>query len=75
MPTIGGFYAARAARCRPAQRRAAFERYIANPMDGATPNGIVDALARLKRGELLSPASTQKLLSIMAQYQDRRRSG
>jgi beta-lactamase class A len=47
-------------------RRAAFERYIANPMDGATPRGIVEALARLKRGELLSPSSTQKLLSIMA---------
>lgn len=60
----GGFYKARAA-VPAAQRRAAFERYIANPMDGATPNGIVDALARLKRGELLSSASTQKLLSIM----------
>jgi beta-lactamase class A len=47
-------------------RRAAFERYIANPMDGATPLGIVDALARLKRGELLSAASTQRLLSIMS---------
>lgn len=61
----GGFYRARNA-VPAAQRRAAFERYIANPMDGATPNGIVDALARLKRGELLSPASTQKLLSIMS---------
>jgi beta-lactamase class A len=60
----GGFYRARNA-VPAAQRRAAFERYIANPMDGATPKGIVDALARLKRGELLSPASTQKLLSIM----------
>jgi beta-lactamase class A len=60
----GGFYRARSA-VPAAQRRAAFERYIANPMDGATPNGIVDALARLKRGELLSAASTQKLLSIM----------
>ena len=60
----GGFYRARNA-VPAAQRRAAFERYIANPMDGATPNGIVDALARLKRGELLSPASTQKLLAIM----------
>jgi beta-lactamase class A len=47
-------------------RRAAFERYIANPMDGATPLGVVDALARLKRGELLSPESTQRLLSIMS---------
>jgi beta-lactamase class A len=60
----GGFYRARAA-VPAAQRRAAFERYIANPMDGATPNGIVEALARLKRGELLSAGSTQKLLSIM----------
>ncbi|HYG46469.1 MAG TPA: class A beta-lactamase [Allosphingosinicella sp.] len=61
----GGFYAARNAV--PASvRRAAFERYIKDPMDGATPLGIVDALARLKRGELLSPASTRKLLSIMS---------
>ncbi len=62
--TNGGFYAARSAQPLSA-RRAAFERYIANPMDGATPLGIVDALTRLKRGELLSPASTQKLLAIM----------
>jgi beta-lactamase class A len=60
----GGFYRARAA-VPASQRRAAFERYIANPMDGATPNGIVEALARLKRGELLSAASTHKLLSTM----------
>ena len=61
----GGFYAARNAI--PASvRRAAFERYIKDPMDGATPNGIVEALARLKRGELLSPGSTSKLLSIMS---------
>lgn len=60
----GGFYRARNA-VPLSQRRAAFERYIANPMDGATPEGIVEALAKLKRGELLSPSSTQKLLSIM----------
>lgn len=60
----GGFYRARAA-VPASQRRAAFERYIANPMDGATPNGIVDALSRLKRGELLSAVSTRKLLSTM----------
>ena len=61
----GGFYAARNAV--PATvRRAAFERYIKDPIDGATPLGIVDALARLKRGELLSPGSTRKLLSIMS---------
>jgi beta-lactamase class A len=61
----GGFYAARNAV--PASvRRAAFEHYIKDPMDGATPLGVVDALARLKRGELLSPVSTSKLLSIMS---------
>jgi len=60
----GAFYTARNA-VPAATRRAAFERYIKDPMDGATPLGIVDALARLKRGELLSPASTQKMLAIM----------
>ena len=61
----GGFYKARDALPLSA-RRAAFERYIASPMDGATPLGVVDALARLKRGELLSPESTQRLLGIMS---------
>ena len=37
------------------RRRAAFERYIDDPVDGATPNGITAGLARLQRGELLSP--------------------
>ena len=63
--TGGGFYAARNA-VPAGVRRAAFDRYIADPMDGATPLGIVGALARLKRGELLSPDSTQRLLSIMS---------
>lgn len=61
----GGFYKARDALPLSA-RRAAFEHYIANPMDGAQPLGVVDALSRLKRGELLSPASTQRLLGIMS---------
>ena len=47
-------------------RTAAFNRYVADPVDGATPLGIVDALARLKKGELLSPASTARLLSTMS---------
>jgi beta-lactamase class A len=63
--TTGGFYAARSAQPLSA-RRAAFERYIADPIDGAMPLGIVEALARLKRGELLSPASTDRLLGIMS---------
>jgi beta-lactamase class A len=49
-----------------AVRRAAFNRYIEDPFDGAAPSAIVDALARLKKGQLLSPASTARLLDIMA---------
>jgi beta-lactamase class A len=49
-----------------AVRSAAFRRYIEDPYDGASPSAIVAALARLKRGELLSPASTARLLDIMA---------
>jgi beta-lactamase class A len=49
-----------------AVRRAAFNRYIEDPYDGAAPSAIVAALARLKRGELLSPQSTARLLDIMA---------
>ena len=48
-----------------AVRKAAFDRYLADPYDGATAGAIVDALSRLKRGELLSPASTARLLTIM----------
>jgi beta-lactamase class A len=46
-------------------RRAAFNQYIEDPYDGAAPSAIVEALARLKRGEILSPASTARLLNIM----------
>jgi beta-lactamase class A len=48
-------------------RSAAFDRYVASPYDGAAPAAIVGALARLKRGELLSPESTAHLLDIMSQ--------
>jgi beta-lactamase class A len=47
-------------------RSAAFNRYIADPYDGAAPSAIVGALAALKRGELLSPGSTAKLLDVMS---------
>jgi beta-lactamase class A len=46
-------------------RRASFERYIADPYDGAAPHSVALGLARLKKGELLSPASTQRLLATM----------
>ena len=47
-------------------RKAAFDRYVADPYDGAAPSAIVAALARLKRGELLSQSSTQHLLDVMS---------
>jgi beta-lactamase class A len=46
-------------------RDAALATYLANPPDGATPEGIVTALAALKRGELLSRASTDFMLGLM----------
>jgi beta-lactamase class A len=58
------FYAARATVPQDV-RRAAFESYVRDPVDGATPVGLVNALARLQRGELLSPESTRLLLRTM----------
>ncbi|HEV8407808.1 MAG TPA: serine hydrolase [Sphingomicrobium sp.] len=49
-----------------ALRSAAFNRYLASPYDGAAPRAIVNALSKLKRGELLSAASTAHLLDIMS---------
>ncbi|PTQ11512.1 serine hydrolase [Sphingomonas oleivorans] len=61
----GAFYQARAAL--PMQVRSeAMRRYLADPMDGAQPVGIVAALSRLRRGELLSIASTHYLLGLMS---------
>ncbi len=60
-----GFYAARSA-LPMSVRQAALQDYLGDPVDGATPIGVVEALARLKKGELLSPASTRRLLDIMS---------
>jgi beta-lactamase class A len=60
------FYQARNALPMPV-RRAAFDRYVADPYDGASASAIASALARLKRGELLSPESTRRLLRTMGQ--------
>ena len=49
------------------RRREMFEQYIEDPVDGATPAGIIDGLTRLRRGELLSRESTERMLSIMSQ--------
>lgn len=54
------------ARLSPEARRAAYQRYVADPVDGAAPAAIAAALGRLHRGELLSPSSSAWLLSTMA---------
>jgi len=48
-------------------RDQALTNYLANPPDGATPEGIATALAALKRGELLSRASTDFMLDLMGE--------
>lgn len=60
------FLAARA-RLPYSARVRALDAYLADPPDGAAPLAIVDALARLKRGKLLSPASTQLMLDTMGE--------
>jgi beta-lactamase class A len=47
-------------------RQRLFDRYVEDPFDGAAPSALVNTLARLKRGELLQPASTARLLTIMS---------
>jgi beta-lactamase class A len=47
------------------ERKAALDRYLADPVDGASPLALATALARLSRSELLSPASTRLLLAML----------
>ena len=54
-----------------AQRRNAFETYLADPIDGAAPVAIAEALVRLAKGDLLSETSTHLLLDTL----ERTRSG
>ncbi|WP_236575041.1 MULTISPECIES: serine hydrolase [unclassified Sphingobium] len=60
------FYAARS-RLPMSVRTKALDNYLSNPPDGAAPSSIVKALAKLKEGEMLSPASSQLLMSIMSE--------
>ena len=46
-------------------RQSKLDAYVADPDDGASPVAVVDALARLKRGQLLSQASTARFLQIL----------
>ncbi|AEG50448.1 Beta-lactamase [Sphingobium chlorophenolicum L-1] len=60
------FYAARA-KLPMAVRQKALDNYLASPPDGAAPSSIVQALAKLKQNDMLSPASSQLLMSIMSE--------
>jgi len=64
--SMGNAFAVARAKLAPEVRRAAFEAYVKSPPDGAAAASIADALARLKRGELLSATSTDWLLATMA---------
>lgn len=63
--SLGNNFSRARSRLPEARRAAAFRAYIDNPYDGASPMAIARTLARLERGELLSPASTAKLLTTM----------
>jgi beta-lactamase class A len=49
----------------PAMRYQATMAFLADPRDTGTPNGTVQLLARTFRGELLSQASTARLIEIL----------
>ena len=51
----------------PDVRRRALDAYLADPPDGASAVDIAETLGRLKQGELLSPESTDHLLTLMGQ--------
>lgn len=52
-------------RLTPEQKRAAFEAYLSDPRDTATPLAMVEFLARLAQGQILSEASTEHFLGVM----------
>lgn len=50
-----------------ARRRAAMERFLADPRDTTTATGMLNFLGKLSKGELLGPRSTTRLLRIMSE--------
>ncbi|WP_333588059.1 class A beta-lactamase [Phenylobacterium sp.] len=51
----------------PLQRQAATAAYLRDPRDTTTPRDALLFLSKLAAGELLSPASTERLLTIMTE--------
>jgi beta-lactamase class A len=64
--SVGNSFEIARSRLSPEVRAAAFAAYVNDPVDGAAPLAIADALSRLARGELLSETSTRLLLSTMS---------
>ena len=62
---MGRAFEAARARLPASVRQTAYQNYVANPVDGAAPAAIANALARLKKGLLLSPQSTDYLIRTM----------
>ncbi|MEO9131657.1 MAG: serine hydrolase [Sphingomonas sp.] len=62
---FGNAFALARSRLPQSARVEAFERYVADPPDGAAPIAIAGALAKLKRYELLSKSSTDLLIGTM----------
>lgn len=59
------FYKARV-RVPDMQRRIAFDAYVTDPVDGASPRAIATALGRVVRGELLKKPTAEHLLALLA---------
>ena len=64
--TVGDAFERARDRLDPALRRAKLAAYLADPPEGAAPDAMTAALARLHAGELLSPESTARFLAILA---------
>lgn len=62
----GPAFAAAVATIPPERRRAAMLAYMADPRDSATPRGMLQFLEMLGGGELLTPASTARLVGLMS---------
>ena len=62
-------FAAAMATVRPERRHAATLAYMADPRDSSTPRGMLGFLHKLDEGELVSPASTRRLLDTLQQTQ------
>lgn len=50
-----------------AARRAAFDAYVTDPVDGAQPVAVARALARLAKGELLGPEASARMLGWLGE--------